>query len=88
MWYNIIVLKQRTKTEGGENMPYRYDKLRGKIVEKYRTYTAFAKAMNVTIRTISDKLNCKKVWRQDEIEKACSLLDIPINKIHQYFFNL
>lgn len=38
-------------------MAFDYNKLRGKIVKKYKTQGAFAKAMGVSERTLSLKLN-------------------------------
>lgn len=68
-------------------MSYNYNKLRGKIVEKFRTQMAFAEAMQWSERTLSLKLNCKRFWTQLEIMKAVKLLNIPQNEIVVYFFN-
>ena len=38
-------------------MAFDYSKLRGKIVEKFGTQTEFSKAMNLSERTMSLKLN-------------------------------
>lgn len=40
-----------------KKMAFDYNKLRGKIVKKYKTQGAFAKAMGVSERTLSLKLN-------------------------------
>lgn len=69
-------------------MPYDYSLLLGKITEKYGTRAKFAKAMGVSMHTISLKLNEKIVWKQDEIAKACGLLNIRMNEIARYFFVL
>jgi hypothetical protein len=63
-----------------------YAKLRGKIVEKYRTQFAFAKAMDINVATINGKLNGKSQWGADEIAKACALLEIPLTEAHEFFF--
>lgn len=69
-------------------MPYNYSKLLGRIVEKTGTQTNFAKMMNISERSISLKLNGKRGWKQSEIAKACSVLEIPADEIATYFFAL
>lgn len=64
----------------------RYAKLRGKIVEKFRTQLAFAKAMGMNVATLNGRLNGKSQWGADEITKACALLDVPLTEAHEYFF--
>lgn len=63
-----------------------YAKLRGKIREVFGTNEAFAKAMCFDLSTLSAKLNNKSPWKREEIEKACELLNIPIEKVFLYFF--
>lgn len=63
-----------------------YAKLRGKIVEVFRTQSAFAKAMGMNTATVNSKLNNKSQWTADEITKACELLNIPLSEAHEYFF--
>ena len=65
-----------------------YPKLRGLIREKYGTQVAFAEAMEMHPTTLSFKLSGRSDWTRQEIEKACKLLDIPIEKVSFYFFNL
>lgn len=65
-----------------------YSKLRGRIKEKFGTQEAFAKAMNMNYTTLSNKLNGKTEWTREEIERACTLLEIPVLEIPAYFFNL
>lgn len=69
-------------------MPYDYSKLLGLITEKYRSQQMFGKAMNLSTRSISLKLNGKVGWKQKEISKACNLLGIPEKQISTYFFAL
>ncbi|OFO55632.1 DUF739 family protein [Nosocomiicoccus sp. HMSC059G07] len=64
-----------------------YSKLNGAIIEKFGTQYNFAKAMNLSERSISLKLNGKVTWKDTEIIKAKELLDIPVEEIHSYFFN-
>lgn len=69
-------------------MPYRYDKLLGRIVEKCGTRAEFAKRMQLSERTVSLKLNGKRPWSQVDIAKACEVLDIELTEIQEYFFTL
>lgn len=69
-------------------MPYDYAKLSGRIVERYGTQADFAKAIGLSERSISLKLNGKLGWKQQEMAKSCELLDIRPEEIGSYFFNL
>ena len=61
-------------------MPYQYDKLRGRIVERYGTQGNFAS------NSVSKKLNCKTGFTQEEMNKWAELLDINLNEYPDYFF--
>ena len=63
-----------------------YAKVKGKIKEIFGTQSAFAQAMGIDNATLSAKLNNKTRWKDEEIEKACVLLHIPIELVHEYFF--
>lgn len=63
-----------------------YSKLRGKIVEVYGTLNAFAKAMDMSISALSQRLKDNVKWCTPEIAKACDLLGIPLEEAHLYFF--
>lgn len=63
-----------------------YGKLRGRILEIFGTNEAFAKALGIDPSSLSAKLNNKSPWKREEIEKACELLEIPIEDVHLYFF--
>ena len=67
---------------------YDLNKLKGRIVEKFGTQGSFAQAMGMSGRTLSLKLDNKVDWKQTEIVKACKLLEIPDDKIADYFFKL
>ncbi len=69
-------------------MSYDYSKLSGLIIEKYGSRSAFSKALGISERSLSLKLNNKVGFRQIEIEKSCKLLGINKNEIAKYFFNL
>lgn len=63
-----------------------YSKLKGKIKEVFDNNKNFANAMEMDLSTLSFKLNNKSPWKREEIEKACELLDIPIEEVYLYFF--
>ena len=63
-----------------------YGLLRESIRSVFKNTDKFAEAMGMNRGTLSSKLNSKTAWKQSEIEKACRLLDIPIEKVSEYFF--
>ena len=63
-----------------------YAKLRGRIREVFGSEGAFATAMGMNPASLSAKLGNKSPWKREEIEKACQLLNIPIEEVHLYFF--
>lgn len=67
-------------------MPMDYSKLKGRIIEKYGTRTAFAEAIGITMESLSRRLNNGSNFRTEEYVKACDLLDIPPKEMHLYFF--
>lgn len=68
-------------------MEFKYDKLKGRIKEKYGTQENFAKAIGKTQTTTSFKINGKASWNQDEIVKAIEVLGLSKDDIVEYFFN-
>lgn len=70
-------------------MPYDYNKLRGKIKEVCGTQEVFAEKIGIGRVTLSQRLNCQSEFSQDEILKACDVLNLDIEKeIPIYFFTL
>lgn len=67
-------------------MPYEYNKLRGRIVEKYGTQEKFAEALGITKQWLSVKMTGKSPFNQKEMRQWCDLLDIPDGEISNYFF--
>ena len=63
-----------------------FSRLSGKIVEKYGTQYNFAIAIGLSERSLSQKLNNRVGWRDEEIERAIQLLGLDINDIPAYFF--
>lgn len=67
-------------------MEYSYNKLRGKIVEKYGTQERFAEALGMTKQGLSLKMTGKTEFSQRDVTKWCDLLDISQDQIGEYFF--
>ena len=65
---------------------YDYSKLRGRIVEKFGTISAFTKALGSSTVTVSAKLNNKSGFSRGDIEHWSELLKIPSSEIGLYFF--
>jgi len=69
-------------------MYFDYSALDGKITEYFKTRTKFAKALGLSERSLSLKLNNKVGWKQKEIIKAAELLNIDEKQIPLYFFTI
>lgn len=65
---------------------YDYSKLRGRIIEKFKTLTNFAKAMGMSLPAVTQRLKNLTYFKQDEIDKACVILNIENYNIADYFF--
>nr|DAJ67040.1 MAG TPA: Protein of unknown function (DUF739) [Caudoviricetes sp.] len=73
---------------GGHYMSFNYSKLKGRIIEKYGTQRNFAREMNLSEKTLSSKLKNVTSWKNDDISRACDLLEIPMEEIPVYFFEV
>lgn len=69
-------------------MPFDYSKLKGRIVEKYGSQAEFAKAMNWSERTLSQKITGKIAWKQTDICMGIELLGLSESDIQEYFFTI
>ena len=69
-------------------MAFDYSKLRGKIIGKFGSQMSFAKAMDISERTLSLKMSGKRTWKQPEICLAINLLGLSNEDISDYFFAL
>lgn len=69
-------------------MAFDYSKLIGRIIEKFGTRRAFAKAAGFSENTISKKLSGKMAITTDDIVNWSSkeMLDIDNSEIPVYFF--
>lgn len=69
-----------------EKVIFDYSKLKGRIVEKFKTQSKFAAINQLSDRSMSLKLNNGIGLSQDEILKWCRLLEIETGEIPVYFF--
>lgn len=67
-------------------MAFDYRKLRGKIVEVYGSQANFAKAIGMSNRTVSLKMNNKVRISQDEVVDWSKKLNINSKEVTDYFF--
>lgn len=65
-----------------------YSKLKGRIKEKYNSQKDFAAALNISEVALTNKLNNRTKFTQDEIMNCLDLLVIDLNDIPLYFFTL
>ena len=67
---------------------YDTSKLRGRIVEKYGSQTAFSEAVGNSVSFISQYMNGKKQLDQTTMDKWIDALQIPDDEIRPYFFTI
>lgn len=68
-------------------MGFEYNKLKGRIVEKYGTRGKFAERLGVSDVTVSKKLTGKVQFDQEDIITWCEALEIDISDAGDYFFD-
>lgn len=67
-------------------MSLKYAKLRGRIIEKYGSQTAFCKEVGISKTAMSNKMSGRTGFSQRDIVKWSELLSIDMGKINEYFF--
>ena len=67
-------------------MIFDYSKLRGRIIEKYGSHSAFARELGISNRSFSLKINNKVPFSQPEIKKTVCLLAAEDKEIPSLFF--
>lgn len=65
---------------------YEYRKLRGRIVEKFKTQEEFAKVIGMSNVGVNLKLNGARGFSQKDIEKWADALEIKKEDFLDYFF--
>lgn len=69
-------------------MSFRYNKLRGKIVEVYGSQAKFADEIGQSEQIVTAKLAGRSSFTQDNIISWSKALNIDQNDIGEYFFTL
>ena len=67
-------------------MQYTYNKLRGRIVEMFGSQNNFAKALETTTVTVSNRMTGKTGFSQEDIELWAEKLSIEQSEYGAYFF--
>ena len=67
-------------------MNYSYNKLIGRIIEKYGTRKKFAETIQMSENSLSLKLNGKTGFSQEDVKLWAELLDIDVSEYGSYFF--
>ena len=67
---------------------YDYSLLRGLIKRKFVTNKALCDKMGMDESSLSNKLNNKTYFTQEQIQNASTLLEISNEDIIKYFFSL
>ena len=67
-------------------MNYKYDRLRGRIIEKYGSQEKFAETIGMSSNSMSKKMNGRTGFSQRDIVKWSHLLDIKAPEYGEYFF--
>ena len=84
---NNLHNKQENR-ERGDNMCGRnLNKLKGKLVENGKTYKDGAKALGVSTNTFNDKINGKRKFYVDEVNKLSELLKLTDKEKIDIFLN-
>lgn len=66
---------------------FNYIFLKDKIAKKFGSQSNFAKAMNISYQEMSNKLNNKTSFSQDQIYAAVQLLSLSETEVVSCFFN-
>lgn len=68
-------------------MAYTYNKLRGRIIERYGSLTAFCEHLTISMNSLSKKMTGKTGFSQEDIELWSGLLGIKQDEYGEYFFS-
>lgn len=66
--------------------PFTYNKLRGRIVEKYGSQNKFAERIGLSKQSVSLKMNGKTEFSQSDMDEWANALDICHEQYGDYFF--
>jgi hypothetical protein len=65
---------------------FNFDKLTGRIIEKFKTRENFAAKVPMSIPTLINKLSGRVDFKSKEVVRFCVLLDIPLDQIPNFFY--
>lgn len=65
---------------------YDFKELKLQILRVFDNQANFAEAMDMSTAALSQRLNNNVDWSTKEMFTACKLLNIPLEKAHEYFF--
>ena len=68
-------------------MGYTYDKLRGRIIEKYGSQEKYADVLGISTNSLSKKMTGKTGFSQKDITIWADLLNIDKAEYGEYFIN-
>lgn len=68
-------------------MDFNYEKLRGRIREKVRSDTVFAKRLGLSKTSLSLRLSNRLHFSQCDIYNSMRILQIPPEELESYFFD-
>ena len=63
------------------------DKLKGKLVEKNKTYKDCAQYLGVSLTTFNKKMNNRSKWYVEEVVKLGRFLNLSKNEMMEIFLN-
>lgn len=75
-------------TEGGDKVSFDYNKLRGRIVEKYGSVASFAEKTRIKYPAVIRKMAGDTAFSQADIIEWCDLLDIDVSEAPLYFLQV
>jgi len=67
-------------------LPYSYNKLRGRIIERYGSQEAFSKVVGISPTSLSLKMTGQTGFSQSDIKTWSEHLEIKTDEIGDYFF--
>ena len=76
------------KKAESQRIEYDLSKLIGRIRNKFGKQEAFARALCISERSLSLKLNGERYFKPDEISRSIELLGLTLSDIPDYFFTI
>jgi len=85
--FRSIKLARHTSSFKKEVMCLNADKLKGKLVEKKKSYSQCAEALSITLTTFSNKMNGSSKFYIDEVRALSNFLKLTNNEKIDIFLN-